>query len=411
MKKIKQFLPNNLFEILILFCFISFFAMRDMLFLSYISQALLVIFTITHLKKHETNQKYLAVNLLFLIFSSCSIFWASSTDNAVKFIREIAQIFIICFCLSNYCSQAVLVKKSIYLLCVSIIVSVFYLLLKTPFSEWQQIYLSSSNISTDLGRLGYSIGFHPNSMGYLFAIGIFLFLYVATTHNKKIIPFSMILILSFLVLFTKSRGSILIAIFISLLFLLLKNKTKTKFLKITIITISVLPLIFWSLFYFKPLYNLIGFRFEGALGLIDQSSNIDASIIGRSNMTRIGLDIISKHPLLGVGAGNYANSAYRTYHLWGETYAHNNYIELASDLGIIGLFIYYCPKIFILHSLIKRRKSHKDHENLYALFISFYIGYFIFDYSKITYSSEIAQIMLTLGLSLLYSDNKTETKR
>lgn len=209
-------------------------------------------------------------------------------------------------------------------------------------------------------------GYGPNE----FAIAILPFIaitfYMAISEKNKLLKLISIgiMVIIFLALIsTVSRGGI-IGIAGMLLFALFKSKQKL----ITIIAIFIVVILFIN---FMP-QNLRD-RFsktkvsEHALGTGD--GDID-STTRRYYLTQAGWRMFLEHPLFGIGIGNYyyENRNYAPVH---PGRAHNMYIEIMAELGIIGIFLFLGTIFFTLKGLNGIIKS-KSPLTGYAK--GFYIG-------------------------------------
>ncbi len=73
----------------------------------------------------------------------------------------------------------------------------------------------------------------------------------------------------------------------------------------------------------------------------------------RRILTKISWDMWSDRPILGLGLGTYMynfdrfNYDKKTYH-WGASYAHNCYLQLAAEIGLLGLlsFLFFLTALF-----------------------------------------------------------------
>ncbi|MEJ0021679.1 MAG: O-antigen ligase family protein [Candidatus Doudnabacteria bacterium] len=85
------------------------------------------------------------------------------------------------------------------------------------------------------------------------------------------------------------------------------------------------------------------------------SDTNSASITDRAFFDRLGLELFSHHPLFGVGVGNYipALEAANKLDAWQYQPAHNIFIFIAAELGILGLGLF----ILILFEIFSRLKN------------------------------------------------------
>jgi O-antigen ligase len=71
----------------------------------------------------------------------------------------------------------------------------------------------------------------------------------------------------------------------------------------------------------------------------------------RRELLERGLDVIVHHPIVGVGVGNYSCYSIRSL------VAHNSYIEIAAELGLLGLAAYLVLIFAPLRSLRRIEKQ------------------------------------------------------
>lgn len=351
---------------------------------------------------------------LFLIWCALSSYWAPAANQAINTTISVGQMIIICSLLTIYFDSFDNIEKTIKGFAIASIIMLLYLFLKTPISEWRYALYGSFSASTDEGRIGYSIGFHPNAMGNLCAMLIFIWVYLYDISKKKIHLF-WILLLSIVLLFTKSRASILMVLLEVSGYIYLCKKRKYGIIKILPMLAIVSVILYWAIFNIPILYHLIGFRMEGLLGIFRASGAGDASAYTRLNMMKYGMDMFKKNPISGVGFGNYGYYAYRYYGLFAQTYAHSNYIELLADLGIIGFILYYMVPVYCcVHLGLQLLSVRESERKLCAfLFVNIFVR-LLMDTVKITYDDELAQMLNVIcycGMILLCGKKKSKKNK
>ena len=101
------------------------------------------------------------------------------------------------------------------------------------------------------------------------------------------------------------------------------------------------------------LNEIIGYRIEEALDLFTKTGTGDVSSQNRVGLIGLALQMWSDHPILGLGMNNFP-----MFQTIGEAgyYAHNNYVELLADLGLVGFCLYY----YMPMSLLRRRIDNKN---------------------------------------------------
>lgn len=223
-----------------------------------------------------------------------------------------------------------------------------------------------------------------------------LFGYILLPAKKKYKKISMIMIFTLMgvLLFTKSRKAFITAILgLIMYWTLYRPRKKSMFLVLIFMLLGFL-LILWLIMNVPFLYNIFGFRLVGLFGLFDSSISQDASVTTRVEMVQVGIDLFKEHPFNGVGFGNFSYYYYHSYNGWAETYAHNNYIELLSSTGAIGVVLYYLVPFSILFSLLKNWKVFTNiNRKLSSFLITTITLRLIMDYGMVSYDHEFIQLL------------------
>lgn len=399
--------PNNIYEVIVLLSFIAIFSMRNVPIIMYATQLLFIIFSMLRCKNKKVKIIYFTSSLLFFMWCVASLAWSSDFASCIKFILEISQIFVFTSFLSFNLDDYDMIDKCLHFIGISFIILIIYTIFQTPLEEFKNIYLYNLDISSDEGRLGYTIGMHPNTLGYMCAVGCFLWLQFYKKYKKKnyLIICGLLIIL---LLFTKSRTSMLLLLAYLLVNYLFSTKSSTKKVLMVIVGVVLVGIVLNFIMTNEFMYNLIGFRFEGVLNLFNKKNAVDASITGRKQLINAGMEIVRQYPIFGVGAGNYAYVAYNKFHIWREVYSHSNLIELLSGLGIVGFLIYYIPKIVCICGLLNILKREHKNKNITCFFLTFIICELIFDYSCITYNNDAIQIINTLAFCYYLNERKED---
>ncbi|MCX5699823.1 MAG: O-antigen ligase family protein [Candidatus Omnitrophica bacterium] len=234
-----------------------------------------------------------------------------------------------------------------------IVISIFFICLQTVLS-----YLG-------INRAG-GTGYGPNE----FAIAILPFIaitfYMALAEKNgalKIILIGIITVIFLALISTVSRGGI-VGLGGMLLILTLKSKRKI----LTIIAVCIVVVLF-----INTMPQNLRERFSktqvtaNARGIGD--GDID-STTRRYYLAQAGWRIFLSHPLFGIGVGNYYYEN-RNYAPVSPGRAHNMYLEMMAELGIIGIILFLGIIFYTFKSLNRIIKS-KSPLNGYAK--GFYIG-------------------------------------
>lgn len=197
----------------------------------------------------------------------------------------------------------------------------------------------------------------PNISSCYFGLSFCFFLSKHDNFKEKFALF----IYALLIILTLSRGAF-VSLLITLIYYLFFckddiKKTIINIIKIIIVLIIVVPLInnITTKYLSFSTTNLINSRI--------QSLTTDGGS-GRERLWKYALDSFSEHPIIGIGINNtltYNNLNYNENH-----YTHNTYLEILSELGIIGMIIY----IIIIYMIYKNTRKYK---NKYPFVICFLI--------------------------------------
>lgn len=143
------------------------------------------------------------------------------------------------------------------------------------------------------------------------------------------------------------------------------------------------------------LYQLIGHRIEGTIAVL--AGNIEAadgSSESRSLLITWGMEWFREKPVIGYGIDNFRVVLVSRYPTWPiEYYAHNNYVELLVDVGIIGFALYYW---MYASMLLKAYQHRRKLQNPDILIVAMLISLLVVEAAMVTYFGKYVQIFLML---------------
>lgn len=141
------------------------------------------------------------------------------------------------------------------------------------------------------------------------------------------------------------------------------------------------------------LYDTIGNRVASMLaGYTGGGTAVDESTEDRILLTRWGIEWFKQRPLLGWGIDNYRivlTTFHPNYPI--SYYAHNNYVELLVDVGVVGTLVYYYIHVKCMKSALKMRK-HLTLEQFFFAGILFTIV--LCDVGIVSYFDKYLQVIL-----------------
>jgi O-antigen ligase len=254
------------------------------------------------------------------------------------------------------------------------------------------------------GLLGGESNITAARLSSILPFSIYNLIYIKKGLNRKLFILLSVIITILAIVLTGSRMGLLVLGFICLVIGLKEIRTSKFLVKfvVIIILISTMLLINFSM-------NLIkDKKFEERFESIQDIPKInkiryeegESSIMLRYFLFFIGIDLIKKNPLLGVGIGN---SKYLTVKYTQEPfqmrYLHNTYLDICSENGIIMLIIlllFLSGIVIICYSRYKKEKNEFYFYFLVAFFVQLICWFFLSDFlNKLFWS-----LFLPVGLFL-----------
>ena len=172
----------------------------------------------------------------------------------------------------------------------------------------------------------YGTFVHPNILGAFLVISLLCLIYLFLENkNKKLEPLFFITLFSLILglILTFSRAAWLVS-FLMILFLLFSEWKKRGFsseLKFLLIIITTIIIFLTSIFHWVIFPKIYLSSSEPAIQL-------------RMNDLKLGLQSIKDNPFLGVGLGQPVYSGQ-------QQPIHNLYLLIASEIGLVGLFLFF----------------------------------------------------------------------
>ena len=195
----------------------------------------------------------------------------------------------------------------------------------------------------------------------------------------------------YVILLTGSRKSLLMLLLPLIAFSILQKKKSKTLLTLSIVVGSIV--VAGELIMDIPaFYDVLGKRVEDAINVIINKTG------GGEDETRwllvlSGIEWFKEKPILGYGLNNFRVLSDRSSLFMGfNFYAHNNYVELLVDVGIIGVLIYYSCYFYFLKNL----KGHfTDNQYNKWIFVIIVVQLFL-DTATVSYYSVISNLILCL---------------
>lgn len=237
------------------------------------------------------------------------------------------------------------------------------------------------------------IGRDPNFTAALSIMGMFIILTLMQTRPPpplRIFLIGNLFILVIGIILTRSRGAIATFAFIVFLWLLTEKKKSRA-----LIMVAVIGLVF---IFVAPE------KFYRRMATLAQGTE-EASIANRLLETRTSLMILQENILLGVGAGNFSAHYLRFVNpiIPEPRRAHNTYLEVAAEYGIIGFAVFIWLIVNTWRSFQKARALAPEGTWLAEaprFLLLGYLGYLIASIFIVTTFEKYFWFLLALGPAL-----------
>ena len=292
-----------------------------------------------HIRK-VTVAHYLCI--AFVIFVAISITWSSDSEATVHAIRTYFQIMFVLWLAWEFAptqSSQNLLIRAFLLGCYVTMVGVY------------QSYESGAAYENALGRIAKdrfsSPGGDPNDMALTISIGLCFAMYLV--HNErewlwKSVAGAFVFLAPAAVILTGSRGGAIAAsiAFCGLLPLFCKRRSRTLILVVLIVTVIVLTLLI-----------VPGETLERISSITAELNTGDLN--GRTALWRGGIRAFTDSPIVGSGANTFC----LVVSSGSGDVAHNTFLSILVEEGIIGLVIFLAILVVLGRSLFRIPRAHR----------------------------------------------------
>lgn len=329
---------------------------------------------------------------IFVLLAFASSIWADSFATSFVPLSKIIQILAVTYCLILYLDRESRLEQYIRTVLAATLFLVVYLFVKTPAEQWFS------------GFLGAVTSYNSNDVGCALTIAVLFSFYEAYVKHRKAFYFFCVLFF-FTVILTSSRKALFMSVLGMLMMVTFNYRARNYILRVLCaILVGILAIV---LIYNVPfLYQTVGVRLDSMIEYMfsdrTNGANIDYSLTLRRFYIDMAKSFFKERPFFGIGLNNFS---YRILE-YGKTfsYAHNNYWEIAADLGIVGLIIYYW---FYVYLFIKLARQMLDGHKTALLFITVLLLFIIFEYGMVNYYKMQVHLVLAAAFcAVCLNDSK-----
>lgn len=267
--------------------------------------------------------------------------------------------------------------------------------------------IGTGNMIDSTGRLGNEAFGNANTLALLLMIAVmaafYLLIYFSDSIWKKVILVFCIGLSYYSMFLSGGRKFVIVPIVFLYILLFFKadKKGRRHIIRYTLIIIAVIIILYQLIMKVPAFYQVIGSRMEGLFNTFLGVGDAEASAESRGTMIEIGLKKWLSSPIWGYGFDSF--KYYNLAMTGGFYYAHNNFVEILYDLGIVGFILYY---YFYFKILKKSLVCFDMPANARAFSVATIISFLIYEFGAVNYSSTPAMIMLFLAYKVQDSHRK-----
>ncbi len=330
--------------------------------------------------KVEFN-KFQIIVLLFWLLILISNIYALNNERSLTYLWHSSTLFLIYFVFFLDVFKSKLDFKLIFQ---TVIVSLFILSIAGLYIYIKNYEIILIGIIEEKVARTTSFMSDPNHYATALITMIPFPIYYFIITKSKILKIALmigVLLVLFSIFITFSRGA-LISLFIMILYMLYRER-RIKLVFIILLGVIIVILVI-SLFFPVFIEHFVQ-RMETLTG------GIDYSVSQRMLVLNGGIDMFLSHLLTGVGAGNFLTHSTAYSHLTDAKYAHNSFLEVGAELGIVGISLFL---LIIVMTFINLKKSQL-----------FFFKQKNYDYYKMSRAIEIGFVGLLVGSLFLSRPN------
>jgi exopolysaccharide production protein ExoQ len=322
--------------------------------------------------------------IFYVFFMTISITWSVDVTLTLKKLALTIALQFITILLLRDLNNFLKVLKNYFIFV--LILSILALL--TPYG-WMHY--------EDKGLVAKGIFFHKNYFGRFLCFSSIYFLYFR--ENTRASNFFLIISIGLLIL-TRSTTALFILTASIILYFAFRSVRSIK-----LVVFSTLLIIFFTCFYGGITNKNL---FDSAIQVILTANNKDMTFNGRTRLWELLLaDGMHRHPILGAGyAAYFKGCKTRWLELMDEFapgHAHNSYLQVFLELGILGISIIILMILFSLVRNIKILISPNYGEKFIGASFLASLVYGYFDPGLLNFS-EVSSILFIAGV--LYHQKK-----
>lgn len=332
--------------------------------------------------------------LLVIAFSAISMLWAEKAVTGSLYAMFVA--LVLTFCVMNAVNSLDRLEACIMVFVIAADIMGIML-------------IATGQLTVEEGdRLGAEVTGNANSFSALLMVSsVFAaWFFVYKKGFQKYFCLASLIFQMFMMGLSGGRKTVIVVVVCLLWFILMHDTSKSRKVAGNVLKAAViLALLYWAVMKIPVLYTSIGARFEELFTMLSGGESAVSSDTVRDEMVRMGLQKWLECPIWGYGLDTFK---YYNREMTGHFYyAHNNYVELLYDLGLLGIVLYYSFYIYLFQKLRKLPHAVREFK---ILGMGILFGLLIYDFGGISYYTVFIQIALCL-VGIILRNTRMEQER
>lgn len=346
------------------------------------------------------DTKYTVWIVGFLLFSTSSIFWAHSSIMVITALKSLfIHTFILLLLRSSIHREEDVNRLLIIIACASIINAIYLIL--TNFEMF------TANTNEEIGtRLGTEGEWNANTVGMMAAVATLILVY-NFNKNKNIlakVPYLLVIVaMTVVAILSGSRKALFIALMGVSIYLVLVSKKKR--LRTILFVIFFVFVVYYSIMKIPFFYSVIGWRVISFVASLTGKGVVDGSTVYRQQLIEAAVDTWKQYPIIGCGLDCFR--IYGKIATGRDYYAHNNYVELLADLGVVGAIIYYSGYLLVFKYFFPKLRGNNNLDKLFVTLLGLMI---VIDYACVSYSDFLFKLIFLSMFATISIDKKARVE-
>lgn len=383
-----QFLFLGILNFLIIAYFFTKFSLRDLI-------------------DNSWSSNIFKIYSIYFLISIISIIIADNKISSLITISQYSCYFLCFFLILNISSKISLNFKNVFLALV--VVSTFIESLAVIYSVLDVVITNGQFFERGNDFRGFSGNINLTAFSLTIKAPIIYYLIYTQNSKKYIIIFlTSLFTLSLAIFFLLTRGAFIAFAIITLIIL------SYKLIKLNRRSIIGSSLIVLTLALSFSLASNVMSK-ENSNIIVDRVSSVsissdDNSIRERLRFYKAAISSIKENPLLGVGVGNwkiksikYDRSVMADYTV--PYYAHNDFLQVAAEIGIVGAF-FYLVFIFSIPVIVLRKILNKEEDFFDIILLSMFVVFIIDSMLNFPIGRPITHIFMIFMTCMFINKNR-----